>query len=160
MMYASCLVLPKCDRKHPCSSFNPPPPSTTTTIPHCTTSLPPLNLPLFWPTPCWFLGPWADRNYWLNLCCSDSSTYRAWLTLSTLPLLPLNKYTAYFKVLQAKQSCLSLNLSIWIIDRRVLLHVCFANQKSSWMTLKLADVAKTLKTTQAFFLYRIYSFRL
>lgn len=57
---------------HPPSQPEPP-------LPPCPLPLPPLQPQ---PTPCWFLGPGADRNYWLNLCSSDSSTHRGWLTPS------------------------------------------------------------------------------
>lgn len=56
------------------------PPSQTPPCPSFPVS--PLHTPHPQPTPCWFLGPGADRNYWLNLCSSDSSTHRGWLTPS------------------------------------------------------------------------------
>ena len=76
-----CLVLLKRDRKpfpYPPAS-QPTPPLPARTHPPTPPSTPP---PTPQPTPCWFLGPGADRNYWLNLCSSDSSTHRGWLTPS------------------------------------------------------------------------------
>lgn len=84
-----CLVLLKRDRKpfpYPLASQRPPsqpPPLPSLSSPSTPPPPPTPSTPTQpQPTPCWFLGPGADRNYWLNLCSSDSSTHRGWLTPS------------------------------------------------------------------------------